>query len=64
MVQPHVPSKHAQLLQPSPAGFVSPGMHSGQAASVQLQVASAVHVQLLQPSSAVFVSPGSHGGGQ
>jgi hypothetical protein len=63
-VQPQVPFTHRHVLQPSPAGFISPSVHTVHSAIVQLHVRSGVQLQLLQPSLAGFVSPGSHSTGQ
>jgi hypothetical protein len=57
-VHAHRPSRQLQVLQPSPAGFVCPGMHSAHAISVQAQRPSVVQVHVLQPSPAGFVCPG------
>jgi hypothetical protein len=53
---------HVQVLQPSPAGLISPASHDGwQATSVQTWCPS-VHVHVLQPSAAGVTAPSSlHG---
>jgi hypothetical protein len=58
LVQPHVPvDEHVQVLHPSSAIFISPGMHAMQAFSVHAHSPMEPQLHVLQPSGAVIVSP-------